>query len=211
MSILNVSARESGLISCHSCHLLIRSIHLKKAVTRCPRCGSILHQRKVNSMMRTWALTLTAFILYFPANILPISTVTSLGYTQSDTILSGVIYFMSTGMWAIALIILTASIIVPLLKLIILSFLLISVQFNIQWRQKDRTILYRITEAVGRWSMVDLYVVAILVGMVNMGAIANFRAGPGAVYFAGVVVITMLAAQSFDPRLIWDKREGRHE
>lgn len=211
MTIKNLSALENGLISCHSCHMLLRAEPSDTTHIRCPRCRAMLHQRKTNSLARTWALTIAAFILYIPANILPISTVTSFGYTQSDTILSGVIYFMSTGMWAIALIIFVASILVPFLKLIVLLFLLISIQLNIQWRKKDRTVLYRITEAVGRWSMVDIYVVTILVALVNMGAIANFEVGPGAVYFAAVVVITMLAAMSFDPRLIWDKRERSHE
>jgi len=129
----------------------------------CPRCGAVLHQRKVDSIRRTWALVIAASILYIPANLLPITVITSLGHVQSDTIMSGVIYFITSGMWPIALVIFTASIFVPLIKLIILTYLLISVQRQSQWRQKDRTILYRLTEAVGRWSMVDIYVVTILV------------------------------------------------
>ena len=178
---------------------------------QCPRCGAVLHRRKPNSLARTWALVLAAFIFYIPANLLPITKVTSLGIVQSDTIMSGVIYFIHSGMWPIALVIFVASVAVPLLKLLILTYLLISVQRRSTWRQKDRTQLYRITEAVGRWSMVDIYVVTILVALVNLGALATIEAGPGAAFFAAVVVITMFAAMSFDPRLIWDVKEKRDE
>ncbi|MGE5255765.1 MAG: paraquat-inducible protein A, partial [Hyphomicrobiales bacterium] len=174
---------------------------------KCPRCGAALHSRKPNSIARTWALIMAAFIFYIPANVLPITIVTSLGAVQSDTILSGVLYFIKTGMWPIALVIFVASIFVPLLKLIMLTFLVLSVQQRWRWRPKDRTRLYRITEAVGRWSMVDIFVVTILVALVNLGALASIQAGPAAVYFAAVVVITMFAAMSFDPRLIWDAKE----
>ena len=125
--------------------------------------------------------------------------------------MSGVIYFVATGMWPIALVIFVASILVPMLKLSILIFLLISVQRKSVWRPKDRTRLYRITEAVGRWSMVDIYVVTILVALVNLGNLATIKAGPGAGFFAAVVVITIFAAMSFDPRLIWDAKETLDE
>jgi paraquat-inducible protein A len=125
--------------------------------------------------------------------------------------MSGVIYFIGSGMWPIALVIFVASILVPMLKLIILTFLLISVQRKSTWRLKDRTRLYRITEAIGRWSMVDIYVVTILVALVNLGSLATIKAGPGAAFFAAVVVITMFAAMSFDPRLIWDAKETFNE
>jgi paraquat-inducible protein A len=157
--------------------------------------------------MRTWALVLAACIFYIPANLLPITIVVSFGKTQTDTIMSGVIYFISTGMWPIALVIFVASILVPMLKLFILTFLLISVKRKSIWRPRDRTRLYRITEAIGRWSMVDIYVVTILVALVNLGSVATIKAGPGAAFFAAVVIITMFAAMSFDPRLIWDAEE----
>jgi paraquat-inducible protein A len=152
---------------------------------------------------------LAAFIFYIPANVLPITTVISLGKAQSDTIMSGVIYFIHSGMWPIALIIFIASVLVPLLKLLILSFLLVSVQRRWHWRPRERTQLYRIVEAVGRWSMLDIYVVTILVALVKLGALATIDAGPGAVFFAAVVVTTMFAAMSFDPRLIWDAMEKK--
>jgi paraquat-inducible protein A len=170
-----------------------------------------LHQRKPNSIARTWALILAALIFYIPANVLPITTTTSMGKAQADTIMSGVIYFMATGSWAIALVIFIASVFVPLLKLLVLSYLLISVQRKSNWRPHDRTRLYLITEVVGRWSMLDIFVVTILVALVKLGSLAAIEAGPAAVFFAGVVVITMFAAMSFDPRLIWDDREQRYE
>jgi paraquat-inducible protein A len=206
------TALQASLLSCHSCHLVSKAppTHGKEEAI-CPRCGAVLHQRKPNSLSRTWALVIAAFIFYIPANLLPITTVISLGKAQSDTIMSGVIYFILTGMWPIALVIFIASIFVPLVKLLILTFLLISVQRKWQWRPKDRTRLYRITEAIGRWSMTDIFVVTILVALVKLGSLATIEAGPGAIFFAAVVVTTIFAAMSFDPRLIWDSMETNHE
>ena len=195
------TARKSGMVSCRCCHLLCRRV-LVPAL--CPRCGARLHSRKSNSITRTWALVVAAIIFYIPANIFPITHTTSLGGVQSDTILSGVIYFIHSGSWPVALIIFIASVLVPLLKILILIILLISTQFHWQWWPVERTRLYRLTEAVGRWSMLDIYVVTILVALVHFGKLANISAGSGAVYFAAVVVITMFAAETFDTRLIWD-------
>jgi len=135
--------------------------------------------------------------------------VTSFGKVASDTIFSGVVYFLTHGMWPLALIVFVASIFVPVLKLASLTFLLISVQRRSSWRPVERTRLYRITEAIGRWSMVDIFAITILVALVRLGNLATIDAGPGAVFFGAVVVITMLAAESFDPRLIWDRSEAR--
>lgn len=198
------SARALGLVACRSCHLLCRRMGPPSA---CPRCGASLHSRKPNAIARAWALVLAATIFYIPANVLPITHTTSLGQVQSDTIMSGVIYFIHSGSWPVALVIFVASVFVPLLKLLILSFLLISVQARWRWRPVDRTRLYRLTEAIGRWSMLDIFVVTILVALVHLGALATIEAGPGALFFAAVVVITMLAAEAFDPRLIWDNVE----
>ncbi len=212
MKAIPFTARNASQISCHSCHLLCRINFSKVGESLvCPRCGSTLHQRKPNSLKRTWALVLAAVIFYIPANLLPVTVVISFGKAQADTIMSGVIYFVATGMWPIALVIFVASILVPMLKLSILIFLLISVRRKSTWRPKDRTRLYRITEAVGRWSMVDIYVVTILVALVNLGNLATIKAGPGAGFFAAVVVITILASMSFDPRLIWDAKETLDE
>lgn len=197
------TARQLGLVNCHDCRLLIETPHAH-ADLRCPRCGARLHLRKPNSLARTWALVCAAIILYIPANVLPITITSALGSKQTDTIISGVIYFMQSGSWEIAMVIFIASVFVPFAKLCILIFLVLSVRFRSFWRPKDRTTLYRLTELVGRWSMVDIYVVTILVALVKLGAIATIEAGPAAVYFAAVVVITMFAAESFDPRLIWD-------
>ncbi len=202
---------DVSLIGCHRCHLLCRPSSLNGREMICPRCDSPLHRRKPNSISRTWALVLGALIFYIPANLLPMTVVTSLGYKQADTIMSGVIYFLTSGSWPIALVIFVASISVPVLKIVSLSYLLISVQFKSKWRPEDRTRLYRIIEVVGRWSMMDVFVVTILVALVNLGALATIDAGPAAVYFCAVVITTMFAAMSFDPRLIWDNCEENHE
>ena len=204
MNVKPITARQLGLLSCHDCHLLVEPGTLASSHPRCPRCGSSLHARKPNSLARAWALVLAAAIMYIPANLLPMTITTSLGVVQPDTIMSGVIYFVHSGSWEIAAVIFIASIFVPIVKLFILVFLLVSVQLRSHWRPKDRTVLYRMTELVGRWSMVDVYVVTILVALVKLGAVASIEAGPAAVYFASVVVLTMFAAESFDPRIIWD-------
>ncbi len=202
------TARQAGMISCHRCHLLCLQT---EGEGHCPRCGERLRSRKPNSIGRTWALVLAAVVFYIPANVLPITRTSALGSVQSDTIMSGVIYFMQHGSWGIALIIFTASVFVPLLKIMILIMLLLSVQFHWKWRPIDRTRLYRVTEVIGRWSMLDIFVVTILVALVHLGALANIEAGAGALYFAMVVVITMFAAEAFDPRLIWDNLEERDD
>lgn len=208
MSLKPTTALNMGMVSCHRCHLLCKRA---AGPSLCPRCRTHLHSRKPNSVARTWALVIAAIIFYIPANILPITHTTSFAGVQSDTIMSGVIYFIHSGSWPVALIIFIASVFVPLLKLLILIMLMISVQFRWQWRPADRTRLYRLTEAIGRWSMLDIFVVTILVALVHFGSLANIEAGPGALYFAAVVVITMFAAEGFDPRLIWDTFEDYND
>lgn len=206
------TARQLGMALCLDCHQLVEwPILASGEMAFCPRCNAQIFQRKPNSIMRTWALVVAAVIFYVPANILPITITTSLGDEQTDTIMSGVIYFLKNGSIEIALVIFVASVFVPFMKLLILISLLFSIHFKSVWRPKDRTKLYRLTESVGRWSMVDIYVVTILVALVKLGALANIVAGPAAAYFAAVVVITMFAAESFDPRLIWDVIEEKHE
>jgi paraquat-inducible protein A len=206
------TARHSALISCPTCRLLCRAPDLgNRFRAACPRCGEALHVRKPNSIARTWALLIAAYILYIPANVFPIMTVTSLGQTESDTILSGVLYFIESGSWLVALVIFIASIFIPLLKLLILTGLLVSIRKKSRWRPRDRTRLYRLIEGIGRWSMVDIYVVTLMVAIVKIGAIASIEAAPAVVYFAAVVILTMLAAMSFDPRLIWDNVEETNE
>ena len=202
--------KEVFLIGCRSCALVCRTPGLRSHYT-CPRCKAPLHFRKTGSIQRTWALIIAAFILYVPANIFPVTMTSTLGHEQADTIFSGVIYFIVSGSWHIAIVIFVASVIVPLVKLFVLLYLLISVQKKSSWKPEDRTRLYRMTEVVGRWSMVDVYVVTILVSLVQLGPIATITAGPGAAYFSAVVILTMLAAESFDPRLIWDALEENNE
>lgn len=202
------TAAEQGLISCHTCAFLVpQTLVDEHDHGRCPRCGTPLHSRKINSIPRTWALIFAATLLFIPANIYPVMTVIQLGREQPNTIFSGVIYLIEEGMWGLAGIIFFASIMVPVLKLMVLSFLLITVRKEAQWRSRDRTLLFRVTEIVGAWSMVDIYVVAILTGLVNFGNFSTIQPGIGVVFFGAVVVITIFAAHSFDPRLIWDNSE----
>lgn len=204
-SVQHRSALVASQASCHECGLLSQLPDPATHGAECPRCGAELHVRKRNSLQRTTALVIAAAICYAPANLLPIMTVTTLGRVQSDTIMSGVVYFLLHGDWPLAVVIFTASIFVPIAKLLILGFLLISVHRGSAWRPVERTRLYRLTEAIGRWSMVDIYVVTILVALVRLGNLATIEANAGAVFFGSVVVLTILAAESFDPRLIWDR------
>ena len=210
MKVAHTSARKLGLVSCHACHLLSRAPKTRAhEAAYCSRCGEELHHRKPNSLVRTWALVIAAMVFYIPANVLPMTITSALGSVSADTIMSGVIYFLQHGSWEIALVIFTASVFVPFLKFGILIYLLLSVQFKSIKRPKDRTRLYRFTEAIGRWSMLDISVVTILVALVKLGFLADIEAGPAAIYFAAVVVITTIAAESFDPRLIWDVVEDK--
>ncbi|WP_456392506.1 paraquat-inducible protein A [Nitratifractor sp.] len=200
-------ALEAGLACCEVCHQILR-IPAPKTGDRaalCPRCRSVVHARKPESIQRTWALTLAGIIFYIPANLLPMMHVQTIAGTQSDTIMSGVIYFMETGSYLIGSVIFIASILVPVLKILILITLLLSVQRRFPHLRRRRQKLYQLTEIVGRWSMVDIYVVSIMVALVQFGALSRIQAGLGAVFFLLVVVVTMLAAMSFDPRLIWDR------
>jgi paraquat-inducible protein A len=204
-------AKTNALLGCHACDQLVRTRHPGQRIRLvCPRCGAALHRRRPNSVTRTWALVVTAAILYVPANLLPVMTVTSFGKGEPDTILSGVKALIAVGMWPVALLVFFASITVPVLKLIGLTFLLVSVQRRSRWRPRDRTLLYRIIESVGRWSMVDIFMISILVALVNLGSIATIQPGAGAIAFAAVVIITMIASMLFDPRLIWDRQEASH-
>jgi len=168
-----------------------------------------LHLRKPQSISRAWAFLISGYILYIPANVMPIMHTGSLFGTQSDTIMSGIVYLWTSGSWHLALIVFIASILVPSAKLLAMTFLLVSVQLRSTWDPMQRTKMYRIVELVGRWSMLDIFVVAILVALVQLQALATIRAGLGAVAFGAVVVLTMFAAMEFDPRLIWDPQGGR--
>ncbi len=205
-----MTAARASLLNCHSCHLLSHARRLPAGGHAvCPRCGASLHLRKPNSISRTWALIWAAIILYIPANVFPVMTVISFGKGSPDTIMSGVMALLEHGMWPLALLVFFASITVPMTKLTGMIYLLLSVQRKSHWRPKDRTVLYRVTEVIGRWSMIDIFMISILVALVKLQAIATIEPGPGAISFAAVVVITMIAANSFDPRLIWDAMEEK--
>lgn len=203
------SAAQAGYILCNTCHLLCKkSQHTQQHPERCPRCLSTVYRRKPASLSRTWALTLAAMILYIPANLYPMMTVTYLGRSEPDTIMSGIIVLAKSGMLPIALVVFIASVAVPILKLIGICVLLLSVQFKWPMSKSQRTLMYRIIELIGRWSMLDLFVIAILVALVNFGNLSDIETGGAATAFGAVVVLTMLAAKSFDPRLIWDQMEN---
>jgi paraquat-inducible protein A len=187
-----------SLLACGTCGLV------SHRPRRCPRCGATLHRRKPDSIARTWALLAAAAILYVPANLLPVMTVTQFGSGVPNTILSGVMELAAEGMWPLAAVVFVASITVPLLKIGGLTIMLLSIQRRARRRLRERTRLYRIVVAIGRWSMVDVFMVSILTGMVRLGVLASVSPGPGAVAFCAVVILTMVAAATFDPRLMWD-------
>jgi paraquat-inducible protein A len=198
-----VSAGSLGLYSCHACGLVSKP-DSEFGAARCPRCDARIHIRKPYSVMRCWALLIAAYILYLPANLLTIMETGSLISYRKDTIMSGVVHLWKTGSCGIAAIVFIASIIVPLFKLMALTVLLVSVQRRSTWWPTQRAKLYRMVELVGRWSMLDIYVVTILAALVQIRSLATVRAGTGAIAFGAVVVLTMFAAQEFDPRMIWD-------
>ncbi|NIY74496.1 paraquat-inducible protein A [Thalassospira sp. HF15] len=191
------------LLTCHTCAMVVDSRDKEHA--RCPRCGDMVHHRKPRSLSRAWALLVAAVILYIPANVFPIMTVTYLGRTEADTILSGVSELVGAGEWPIAIVVFTASILVPIIKIILLGWVYLATAIGLAGPLKERTLIYRITELVGRWSMVDVFMVSILAALVKLGNIASVQPGFGAVAFCGVVILTMLSAMAFDPRLMWDR------
>lgn len=204
-----LTGSEAGLCTCHGCgslSQLIPGVH----DMRCRRCGAALHLRKPDSISRTWAFLIASYILYVPANVLPIMNTGSLFGSQSDTIMSGVVYLWHSGSWHLALVVFIASVLVPLAKIFALTFLVITVQLGWTERALERTKLYRVLEFVGPWSMLDVYVVTILVALVQLKSLATIRPGPAAAAFGAVVVLTMFAAMAFDPRLLWEPEEKHH-
>ena len=198
-------AHELGIIGCHVCGLVCREPSNDDAA--CPRCGAALHRRKRDSIRRTWALLVAAFILYIPANVLPIMRTVSLGDVDDNTILSGVVELWVKGSPDLAVIVFTASIVVPMLKFLVMSTLLLSAHRGTSWARRQRAMLYRLVEFIGYWSMLDVFVVALLTALVQFGFFSQVEPLPGVVYFGLTVILTMLASQSFDPRLIWDCKD----
>ncbi len=170
----------------------------------CPRCGSVLHARKPNSVQRTWALLIAAAVLYLPANYYPVLTVVQLGAGTPSTIIGGVRELISSRMYPLAALVFFASIAVPMLKLIGLTVMLVATQTGRSGWLRDRTRLYHVVRWIGRWSMIDIFMEALLGALVRFGTIVTIEPGAGAVAFCAVVILTMLAAEGFDPRLMWD-------
>lgn len=206
-------AESLHLIGCESCGLVLsepgqtmahRGDHQLDHPGHCPRCAATLHRRRPDALRRCWAFLIGAVILYLPANLLPVLHTTQGLDTQDDTILSGVIFLWRDGSWDLAAIVFTASIVVPLLKIATLMLLLLSTHYRPDWRRPERARLYRVLEFIGHWSMLDVFAIALLVALVHFGKFARAEPGAGIVAFGAVVVLTMLATMSFDPRLIWD-------
>jgi paraquat-inducible protein A len=197
------SAASKLIIGCDACGLA-QAISPAGQEMQCTRCGSELRLRKPNSITRTWALVIAAYVLIIPANLMPVMATGSLFGTEYDTIFGGVLFLWDSNSQFLALILFCASIVIPFAKLFSLTFLLISVQRRSTWRPVFRAKLYRIVEFIGRWSMIDVYVATMLTALVQFGNLMSIRAGMGAIAFATVVVLTIFAARSFDPRLIWD-------
>ncbi len=198
------TAASLGLLACPHCDAVWRDAQDGEA---CGRCGTRLYTRKPYSLNRTWAFLIAACIMYIPANLLPVMITRTLFGAQYDTILSGVIYFWVSGAYGLAAIIFIASFLVPLFKLTVLILLALLAQRGSGWRRPERAKLYHIIEIIGRWSMLDVFVVSLLAGLVQIQGFAVINAGVGIAAFGSVVVLTMLASLSFDPRLSWDSRQ----
>jgi paraquat-inducible protein A len=198
-------AHELGLAGCRVCGLVCRDVALRDAA--CPRCGSSLHRGEARGVARSWALLIAAFILYIPANVLPIMRTASLGEVDDNTILGGVAELWRNGSQGVAFIVFTASIVVPTTKFLVLGTLLVSSQRSSSWARSQRALLFRVVEFIGYWSMLDVFVVALLAALVQFGVFGLVEPLRGVMYFAFTVVLTMLASMSFDPRLIWDARQ----
>ncbi|MGQ0698350.1 MAG: paraquat-inducible protein A [Panacagrimonas sp.] len=205
-----LTGRTLRVIECPACGLVCGGA-VPDGEQECPRCNWALHPRKPESIARTWALLVASVIAYIPANLLPIMHTKTLLEDRQDTIVGGVLTLWAAGSWDLAIIVFVASVVVPLAKIGILGVLLLSVQNGWLTGRRRRTRLYRLVEWVGQWSMLDIFVVVLLVALVQFSTLAKVDPGPAAVAFGAVVVLTMLAAQSFDPRLIWDAAEGSLE
>ena len=200
------TAASRGLASCHVCCKLAPS-----AGHTCPRCGAALHLRTTNSLQITLALLITASILYIPANLYPIMITDTITGAEFSTILGGVVLLIKLGSVPVAAVIFIASVMVPLAKLAAMFYLVWSVESSDRENQRQRTKLYVAAEFIGKWSMVDVFVVAILVALVHLGGLLVIRPGIAAYSFAGVVLVTMVAAEYFDPRLMWDRLDNKND
>ena len=197
-----VTGLRMGLLACTTCRATVRSIGADRSL--CPRCRAPLHQRKPRSIATTTALVFSAALLYIPANVLPVMNTETFFSDEDDTIMSGVISLATSGSWPLALLVFFASIVVPLLKLVAMGDILLAVARKSPRYRRQRSRLFRIVEFIGRWSMLDVFAISLLVALVQVQSLATIHVRLGALAFAAVVVLTMLAAQSFDERLLWD-------
>lgn len=208
MSTAYPSAPALGLAGCECCGLVL-SVGERAGASRCPRCDFPLHRRKPQSLQRTWAFLASAALLYVPANLLPVMSTNNVFGHNEHTLVGGILELWHSGSWELATIVFVASIAVPLLKIAALALLAATAQRRSRWRQRERAGLYRLVETVGHWSMLDVFVVVLLVGMVHFGVLASVEPEAGLLAFGAVVVSTMLASASFDPRLIWPDGDER--
>lgn len=213
MSTPALTAMQNGLQRCESCGLLSRPA-AGEAEGQCPRCGEELLFRKKASLERTVAYLIAAAICYLPANVLPVMTTTTFAGSQSDTIMQGVVLLWSPTGWPLSLIVLFASILIPSAKIAALLYLVITVKRGSIQTPGQRVRLYRLVEVIGRWSMVDVFVDTFTVALIQLQPLMSVAPASGLFFFAAVVVLTMLAVESFDPRLVWDpasSMEAQHE
>ena len=208
-AVARTGLRE-GLVSCEACGLLSRPAGAEEP-GECPRCGEELEFRRRDAIHRTWALVIAAAICYLPANILPVMRTTTLTSEVPDTIISGVVYLYTSGSWYLALILLIASVMIPLAKLAALVYLLVTVRRGSDRNNRERARLYRVLEIIGRWSMVDVFVATFVVALIQLRPLMSVAPEPGVLFFSAVVILTIFAAESFDPRLIWDSSQGKQE
>ena len=203
------SADAAGLVACHVCGLVSPWVEPPSGRhAGCPRCHATLHRRKPESVARTAALVLTAALFYVPANLLPVMTVVYSGRKEITTIVGGAEMLYREGQVAVAALVIFASVVVPVVKMLGLGWMVLATASGSRSCRRDRAALYRLIEAVGRWSMLDIFMISILVALVKLSALATIEAGPGAIWFALVVILTMLATATWDPRLDWDASEA---
>ena len=210
MSALALTAMQAGLQGCEGCGLLSKPAPDDEEA-RCPRCGAALEFRKADCIQRTWAFLIAAAICYVPANLLPVLTTKTAAGAESDTILQGVVLLWSPTGWPLSLIVLIASIMIPSAKILSLGYLLITAQRGMPENGTQRARVYRLVDLIGRWSMVDVFVDTFTAALVQLQPLMSVEPAPGLFFFAAVVVLTMLAVESFDPRLIWDPISSREE
>jgi paraquat-inducible protein A len=196
------TGRSLGLLVCLQCHATVRGLRL--AHPRCPRCHAHLFQRKPHSLALTATLLLCAAILYIPANLLPVMNTRTIFDDERDTIMSGVLVLLHSGSWPIAVLVFIASIVVPMLKIVSLGVVLFSTWRRSPRFRAQRSELFRMVEFIGRWSMLDVYAISLLVALVQIRSLAFVSVGRGALAFGAVVVLTQFAARTFDERLLWE-------